>query len=51
MVVDALRWLNKINNLYSDVNIDESVIESNDCPVNNEPEKIVAMSLPNLKVQ
>ena len=37
MVVDALRWL-KENNLYSDVNIDESVIESNDCPVNNEPE-------------
>ena len=29
MVVDALRWL-KENNLYSDVNIDESVIESND---------------------
>ena len=38
MVVDALRWL-KENNLYSDVNIDESVIESNDCPVNNEPDK------------
>ena len=37
MVVDALRWL-KENNLYSNVNIDESVIESNDCPVNNEPE-------------
>ena len=37
MVVDTLRWL-KENNLYSDVKIDESVIESNDCPVNNEPE-------------
>ena len=37
MVVDALRWLTE-NNLYSDVNIDESVIESNDCPV-NEPEE------------
>ena len=37
LVVDALRWLRE-NNLYRDVNIDESVIESNDCPVNNEPE-------------
>ena len=35
MVVDVLKWL-KENNLYSDVNIDESVIESNDCPVNND---------------
>ena len=38
MVVDALRWL-KENNLYSDVNIDESVRESNECPVNNEPKE------------
>ena len=50
MVVDALRWL-KENNLYSDVNIDESVIESNECPVNNEPEEILAICLPNLNVQ
>ena len=51
LVVDALRWLKENNNLYSDVNIDESVIESNGCPVNNEPEGMVAMSLPNLNVQ
>ena len=51
MVVDALRWLKESNNLYSNVNIDESVIESNDCPVNMSLKKIVAMSLTNLKVQ
>ena len=33
LVVDALRWLKENNNLYSNVNIDES----NDCPVNNKP--------------
>ena len=32
MVVDAFRWLKENNN------IGKSVIESNDCPVNNEPE-------------
>ena len=39
LVVDALKWLKENNNLYSDVNIDESIIESNDGPVNNETEE------------
>ena len=49
LVVDALRWLRENNPLYSDVNIDESVIDSNDCSdINNE---LLALSLHNLNVQ
>ena len=48
MVVDALRSLKENNNLYGNVNIDESVIESNEIM---SLKVIVAMSLPNLNVQ
>ena len=40
LVVDALRWLRENNPLYSNVNIDESVIDSNDCSdITNEPQQ------------
>ena len=61
LVVDALRWIKENNNLHSDVNIDESVIESNDSPVimsmkknnsSNEPPQFecsVVRTLPNVE--
>uniref|UniRef100_A0A1X7VHC4 DUF6570 domain-containing protein n=1 Tax=Amphimedon queenslandica TaxID=400682 RepID=A0A1X7VHC4_AMPQE len=48
LVVDALRWLKDNNTLYSDVNIDESVI--NDCyDSNNEPENSTSIDPPQFK--
>uniref|UniRef100_A0A1X7TFB8 DUF6570 domain-containing protein n=1 Tax=Amphimedon queenslandica TaxID=400682 RepID=A0A1X7TFB8_AMPQE len=47
LVVDALRWLKDNNTLYSDVDIDESVIDSNDCSDNtNKPEHSTSIEPP-----
>ena len=47
LVVDALRWLKENNTLHNDVNIDESVIDSNDCSdSNNEPQQSTSIEPP-----
>ena len=47
MVVDALSWLQESNTLYSDVDIEESVIDSNDCSdSNNEPQQSTSIKPP-----
>uniref|UniRef100_A0A1X7V428 DUF6570 domain-containing protein n=1 Tax=Amphimedon queenslandica TaxID=400682 RepID=A0A1X7V428_AMPQE len=47
LVVDALRWLKDNHTLYSDVNIDESVINCNDCSdSSNEPQQRTSIEPP-----